>query len=189
MNGTAKFLLYLLLVTGILGGALWIVGGRPVTVSRDIEILATADCVFTWLVDPEKRRQWADGLKETRISSRKDDGSPEAYLSTLEVRQRPVKLEERVQQYDPGKFFSISNTSGGVRRTRIFRLKPHQGGMTLSCQTVEGPAGELGRIRFALWRSDEENRIDAELRRLKQLAEKDGAPPTLFGELLIPPEK
>jgi uncharacterized protein YndB with AHSA1/START domain len=182
VSASARFFILLLTGLAVVLGGLWIVGGRRLESSAEILINAPPAHVFSWLVDPDRRVQWVTGLSSASVAGQQPDGTVESYQSVFRKGTRDEAVEEQVRQLEPGKFFSLTRQSGGVHTVVVYRLSEREHGTRLRCEWVESAANPFSRLLFAVREVPSAEQIDAELKRLRPLAEKSSPAAPLFGE-------
>lgn len=183
MDTGKKLLLLLLIVLGVVLGALWIIGGRPANIETSIQIAAAPQDIFDWLVQPEKRTQWTEHLVSTALVSSSPEGQPLAWESVYDHDGKRETLDEQILQYQPGDFLSVRSRRNGCRVTRVYRLEKETQAVRLRIEHFETAEG-VGRLWFALSARDPLVRMKSEAQSLKKLVEQNRTIPVIFGDPL-----
>ena len=174
MNGFYRLLFTILFIGGVGAASLWIIGGQTDRYSTEIEIDAPPKTVFDWLVDGEKIRQWVTGVSdvanftdpEISVGDR-DTTTPR----TVTVEGETIKLEDRIMRFDSGKTFSVQSTNDNLIQTSIFQLDATADGNTKLSYRIHLQKAGVGRMMAAFDKSNVDDRMIAEVKKLKQLVE------------------
>lgn len=115
----------MLLAIGLLlsAASVWFIGGKPKKYDNVRTVKAQAYQVFPYLVDPDLKKRWRDGLVEQRLVS--DEMGEEAELRTvLDMEDGQVEFEDRVIRYAKNEIVSIRSKSSDLTATSVIQLKP-----------------------------------------------------------------
>ena len=129
-----------------------------------IELARTAAEVFPWLVEPEKRLRWVDGL----VAS--DDLGGGRYRETLETLGRRVDVTSEVVASDEPRRLEVRSVGGGVDALIEHRLDERDGATRLTSSLDLRLSGLL-RLAGGLAASQAQRSLETSLARLKELLE------------------
>lgn len=120
--------------------------------------------VFPWLVEPEHRLRWVDGL----VAS--DNLGEGRYRETLQTLGRRVDVTSEVVAHDEPRRLEVRSEGGGVTATIAHRLEEADGGAATRL-TSSLDLRLTGLLRFAggLAASQAQRSLEASLSRLKEL--------------------
>ena len=174
MTSSQKILLWILIIAIIVTSALWIMGGKREEYSSALLINADPETVFSYLVEPEKLKNWVEGLSSVERIEPNElvngmlvvDTSPR----TVVIDGKPTQFEDEVLRYGENTNLTVKSTSSKVALTSIFKLEPRDDRTYLTYRVKTLNRG-FGRLLAPLSRDATQARIDEELRRLKELVE------------------
>ena len=183
MSAIGKTVLTILLVLAIVGAALWILGGKQAEYSTGLSIDAPPEAVFPYLTQPERLKNWVEGLVEVAefVPAPKADGLASAPPAekTLRVMSNPngsqAHSQDQVIRYEENLSISIQSTSPQRVVTYIYQLEPKNGQTFLSYRIRTNSSG-AGRFLAAISGNDFQDRIDTDIRKLKALVESSELP-------------
>lgn len=182
MSAIGKTVLSILLIVAIVGAALWILGGKQSEYSTALSIDAPPEAVFPYLTQPERLKSWTDGLSE--VSELMPVEKVEGYggappKKTLRVMSKAdgsqVHSQDQVIRYEKNLSISVQSTSQQQVVTYIYQLEPRDGQTYLSYRIKTNSCG-VGRFLAPIASNDFQERIDGDIRTLKNLVESSPHP-------------
>lgn len=120
--------------------------------------------VFPWLVEPEHRLRWVDGL----VAS--DDLGGGRYRETLETVGRRADVTSEIVARDEPHRLEVRSEGAGVTATIAHRLEEDAVGTRLT-STLDLRLGGLLRFAGGLAASQAQRSLEQSLERLKELLE------------------
>ena len=176
MSRISKFLFWLVLIAAIVATGSWIIGGKQTEHSTSLLIHGDPETVFNHLVEPDKLKGWVDGLTEVEKiePNKKTRGTIRVTTKprTMNVEGTPTRFVDEVLRYAKNANLTIRTSNSGVAYTSFFALEPRDERTYLTYRVKTSHLG-VRRI-LAPFRTDEtQDRIDAEIRRLKEMIESE----------------
>ncbi len=132
-----------------------------------IEIARSAEEVFPWLLDAEKRLQWVSGLVSSESLG---DGR---YRETMEQAGRRMDVTSSVVALEEPRHLEVRTEGRGVTASITHRLAPVGDGVELT-SSLELRLGGLLRFAGGVAGAQAQRSLEASLARLKQLLESPG---------------
>ena len=182
MSTLGKIGLSSLLVVAIVGAALWILGGKQAEYSTALSIDAPPEAIFPFLTQPEHLKNWTTGLNEVSefLPTPKVDGIASGPIQkTARVVTTPdgsqVRYEDRVIRFEKNQSISVQSSNAQQVLTYIYQLEPRDGQTFLSYRLKTSNSG-TGRFLAPLSKSDFQDRLDNDIRKLKTLVESSPLP-------------
>ncbi len=181
MSAIGKIALTILLILGIVAAALWILGGKQSEYSTALSIDAPPEAIFPYLTKPERLKSWTSGLNEvaeffpTPKINGIASGRPKKSQRVMSTNGSPVSFEDQVIRYEENQSISVQSINSQQVVTYIYQLEPRDGQTFLSYRIKKASCG-VGRFLAPLWSSNDQDRIDADIRKLKDLVEKTPYP-------------
>lgn len=128
---TIKFILFLIVLATLgTGGVLYLWGGGDgeYVGETGVTVAGSNDVVFTWLLEPEQRLLWIEGLRSSRRDGygRWDAGA--RIDETLERDGHPLERTLEVVEFVEGRRLALATVEDGVAITYRFELKAHNTG-------------------------------------------------------------
>ena len=171
MKKLAQGFLFILLVAAVLGGVLYLVGGRQYRFVSEIKIQAPASVVFAHLTETDKVTQWVDGLVE--ITPEDDQGHRVGSRATLTIQQSGNRFEMRdeVLESTPNQSLNVRTQSDMFDAVTAFRILPQEDGVLVKQLLLASHKG-IFRISAPLVRAQIQRKIDNDLSSLKTVVER-----------------
>jgi len=129
-----------------------------------VEIERPAEEVFPWLVDPELRLRWVNGL----VSS--EPLGEGAYRETMQQAGRRVDLTSRIVALEEPRRLEVRSEGRGVAAHGVHRLEPVGGGTRLT-SSLDLRLGGVLRFAGGLAGHQTQRSLERSLARLKELLE------------------
>ena len=176
MKPTSKIALWILLIATVVAAGLWLAGGKKLECSAEIEIAATPDEVFAFLVEPNKLKTWVPGLSEVKklVPTEKSTTGPNRIVTprTVSHNGKELRFEDEVIRYQENEFLTVQSTDANQVITSIFNLQPQGTGTRLSYRVTVVHQG-LGRLlaSFKTNSLHRQRQIDQDIRVLKEKVE------------------
>jgi uncharacterized protein YndB with AHSA1/START domain len=154
----------------------WMQGSTPQFYASEVEIRATADQVFPYLIEPEKRKQWILGLAEAR--PRDQDGEtttalPQvgaAWFDVIEREGKRLEIETEVSRVEKNQLLQVRVHAPSFDAVHHFDLTSARDGTKLT-QNLTVTYRGLARFRVPFTKDETRQKLEADLRRLKQAVE------------------
>lgn len=162
------------MIAGVVSAGLWIIGGKRTEHSTALPINASPETVFAYLVEPEKLKDWVEGLSSVeKIEPNeviKGMLLVDTTSRTMDYGGTSTVFEDEVLRFGENKNLTLRSTSSRVSLTWIFNLES-KGDDSLLTYRVKVAHHGLGRFLAPLKKESMQERIDEEIRRLKELIE------------------
>lgn len=175
MSANARLLFFLTFMVVIGGAGLWITGGKKADYSTSIEINATPQQVFPFLVEPDLMVGWIDGLKQVGpLIPDENDNRPSSETRTprvLEKDGRTIRFEDQVIRFQPDESISIQSFNATRRLTTTYQLEQKSASMTKVKIRVHDSNLGLGRLLAHVTDFAVQDQIEDEALKLKALVE------------------
>lgn len=144
-------------------------------VEKSIEIQATPDKIWPFLIEPEKILMWFDSFKKCEYTNDKHSGVGTAYYVEEKVPGPLRKINFKVKNWNENETLILEMTSGkNVNSYEIqWNLKPTQSGTTFHfIEEIGMPFGVIGKILGVLGQNTADKMVEGMLMKLKNLSEK-----------------
>ena len=191
MSTIGKIALSILLISAIVGAALWILGGKQAEYSTALSIDAPPEVIFPYLTQPEQLKSWTTGLSEVEelLPSPKADGNPNGPVQkTMRIISMPdgsqARFDDRVIRYEENESISVQSTNAQQILVYVYQLEPRDGQTFLSYRLKSSSCG-AGRFLAPLSSNNFQDRIDGDIRKLKNLVE--SSPRTTLPKVITAP--
>jgi len=143
-------------------------------VEKSIEILATPDKIWPFLVEPEKILMWFDSFKKCEYANDKHSGTGAAYYIEEKVPGPLRKINFEVKNWNEYESLVLEMTSGkNVNNYEIrWNLNATQSGTTFHfVEEIGMPFGVIGKILGILGQGTANKMVEGMLSKLKNLSE------------------
>jgi uncharacterized protein YndB with AHSA1/START domain len=178
MTASSKILLWILLITTIVGAGLWLAGGKKQECSAEIEIVAPPNIVFEFLVEPRKLKSWMTNITEVAklVPAEKTEFGPTRVVTTriVNLDGKQTTYEDEVIRFQENEFLSVQSIDANHVITSIFSLQPESEGTTtrLSYRITVAHQG-LGRLLAPIRSNSQfsQRQLNADIRVLKEKVE------------------
>jgi carbon monoxide dehydrogenase subunit G len=134
-----------------------------------VEVAASPDTVFPWLLEEEKVRRWQSGLERYE---RADDGPlrPGSRIhENLSISGYSLALELEVVALDPPRTADLRFEGSGFKARSEYRIAPAGGGARVTW-AIEGDATSFkGRLISSMVQAKLQEKLDGDLARLRSL--------------------
>jgi uncharacterized membrane protein len=122
-------------------------GEKMGRIEKSIVINAPPGKVFAKIVDFEGMLEWAEGIKETKITSKKRKGVGVTYHQVAMMGDTRTESDAEVTEWIENERMDIRSTAGNVTFFGSTTLKPVTGGTELTMvANYEMPYSILGKI-------------------------------------------
>lgn len=176
MSRSSKILFWLVLIAAIVATGSWIIGGKQTEHSTSLLIHADRETVFNYLVEPDKLKGWVEGLAEVgKIEpNKKTRGTIRVSTKprTMNVDGTPTRFVDEVLRYSKNSNLTIRTSNSGVAYTSFFALEPRDDRTYLTYRVKTSHLG-VRRILAPFGTDETQDRIDTEIRRLKEMIESE----------------
>ena len=184
MSTIGKLALSILLIVAIVGAALWILGGKQTEYLAELSIDAPPESIFPYLTQPEQLKSWQTGLTEISelLPAPKVDGVVSGKVQkTARIVSMPdgsqVRFADRVIRYQENLSISVQSSNAQKILLHIYQLEPRDGQTFLSYRLKASSCG-TGRFMAPLFKINFQDRMDSDIRKLKDLVESSPRVPT-----------
>lgn len=133
-----------------------------------IEIERPAVDVFPWLVEPDRRLRWVEGL---RASTPVGDGT---YRETMEAGGRRVEVTSTIARLDPPHAVDVDMNGAGISARAESRVAD-DGGRSRVSSSLDLQLGGLLRFASGVAGRQAQASLERSLLRLKELVEDEPA--------------
>lgn len=175
---TQAFFLGLLLSALGFAGA-WYLGGQPVEHEGSVNVSAPAAVIFQQIADPQNRLKWQADATSIVLKTEGELQAKSEFKVKLKNGKTELLATDEVMQVVPGEWLSYRTSAPHLGRVTVFKLQqaldpetdlPIPGVTKLTCRSTEQIV-DTSRIWAAINRPDVKSRVEAELARIKDLAE------------------
>lgn len=167
-------------IVGVLAVALlilWILGGRTSRHVAEITIAASPDDVFQYLAEPDKARQWMEGVVEiTPLGDSTQQVGAKARIVIAENESR-FEMEDEVIRYEANRLFEVRIMSSMFDLTSLYELSEFDVGKSHVKHTLRADYKGFVRIFAPLMGGDVQRKLESDFQRLKKLVESERASP------------
>lgn len=130
-----------------------------------IEIAAPPETVFGWLLDPEHRLRWVEGLVES------EEAGPGRFHEVVEQHGIRARMEVETARSEPPRLVEAHMTGRGVEATVRNRLEPTPPGTRLTVTVETAYHGLAARLAAPLVSRHADAALERSLSRLRELVE------------------
>jgi carbon monoxide dehydrogenase subunit G len=179
MSPLSRFLLFLTIALAVIIAGLWISGGKKDEYSAKIEIKAQPSQIFPYLVKPDKLKAWMTGLEEIDEPIPPQEGytnPPELIRTIIDPKGKRVRYTDTVIRFTSNEILTIQSTAAGTVHTTIFQLERIDKERTQFSYFVKVSYNSLARLMAPLQSSSLQDRINSDVRKLKELVELNEPP-------------
>jgi carbon monoxide dehydrogenase subunit G len=179
MSPLSKFLLFSAIALIVIVAGLWISGGKKDEYSAKIEINAQPSQIFPYFIDPEKAKAWMSGLEQIDEPLPLTEGynnPPELMRTVVDTKGNRVSYNDTVIRFTLNEILTVQSNASGTVHTTIFQLEPLNQERTQFSYFVKTSYNGLARLMAPLHTSKLQDRINTDVRRLKELVEKNEPP-------------
>ena len=134
-----------------------------------IEIGRPAEDVFPWLVEPDRRVQWVEGLTAS------EQVGDDRYRETMEAGGRRVEVTATVTRLDRPHAVELELSGSGITAQAASRVAEAGGGCRVT-SSLDLQLGGLLRFAGGMAARQAQGSLERSLARLKQLVEAQPAP-------------
>lgn len=142
---------------------------------RSIEIKATAEKIWPFLVEPENIMKWCTPIKTIRYTGRQRGGLRTTFYFEEKAVGRKMKLHFIVTEWVPNRSVAFQLTSGNLVKsyTQRYTIEPVQSGSRITCfEEVTLPFGFIGKAAGLIRRFTSNRLLEKMLSNLKYIVEK-----------------
>lgn len=136
-----------------------------------IDIAATPEEVFPYLIRPELLKQWIDGFVESRKVTEGETGLGTKSVDVFEERGRETLMETEIIGFEPARQLKVTISHAMVEAVSAYRLEGT--GPTSVSHHQELRLKGVARLFGPFARGATQRRMEADLARLKQAVERD----------------
>ena len=143
-------------------------------VDKSIQILATPENIWPFLVQPEKLIMWFDSFIKCEYSSEKKSGIGTAYYVEEKVPGPLRKINFEAVDWDENESLTLKMSSGKNVSSYEIRWNLHevQSGTTFHfVEDVGMPFGVIGKVLGKVGQKTADKMVDGMLTKLKKLSE------------------
>ena len=147
-------------------------------VEKSIEISATPDKIWSFLIEPEKILMWFDSFKICEYASDKHSGAGTAYYVEEKVPGPLRKINFEAIIWNENESLTLKMTSGKNVNSYEIRwdLKSTQSGTTFHfVEEIGMPFGVIGKVLGVLGQSTADKMVEGMLMKLKSISEEQAA--------------
>lgn len=143
-------------------------------IEAEIRIARPAAEVFPWLIEPEKRMQWVDGLTQSSLDPAGPPHPGTSLSDVVESNGVTTEMRAIVRTYEPPRQLVTTTETPSFDQTSRCELSESAGTTTAHCVSDIKLHGWLARILAANIQRAAQDKLVADLTRLKTKIE---APP------------
>lgn len=189
-----RFILWPALILMILTASLWLLGSQRKEFSVSVEIAASAEQIFPYLVTPEKMMKWNRDIKSVgALTADRTAGADQTRI--VECEGQLIKFTDHVIRMLPNEYLSLQSSNSTQQLTTVYKLDQIPGldnrsdaaplptadfsiGQSGSAKTVvnvtlkEANLG-LGKFRAPFVNPDYDSQLTQQLGQLKQVVESE----------------
>lgn len=161
---------FFLIATGV--AALSLFGCAPQKTKIVVEIAQSPTKVYSYLTESEKMKQWIGGLKKITPLTRTGLNVGAKAEMLLELPDGKYNITSEVLAFEPDRMIAIKAfMPDGFDETIVYRLEPVGSSTRLTFEGETELKNWIAQIMAPLWWPDAEKKLQADLERLKRLAE------------------
>jgi len=173
MSPLSRLLLFLSIAFAVSVAGLWISGGKREEYSARIDIDRKPDQIWQYLVEPEKLKNWMTGLEQIDRPLEPPGAykePPELLRTVVNPNGKRVQYNDFVIRYKEDEVLTVQSSASGTVQTTILQLEPFDSGTQFS-YSVKVSHNNLARLMAPLQSSKLQERVSADVRKLKELVE------------------
>lgn len=175
MNPTIKYVLSILMIIVIGVCGIWMAGGKKLKYSTSLTINAPADVVFSFVKDTKVSSQWISGLVDVEPMPNFDvdenDGVGKRFKFGIESDGSRVDFVNEILRYEENQKYSSRATSRLFTQLSVIDLNDKEDGTTYVTYRIKQTNRQLGRLLKAFSSPPLKEKIQNDVRRLKELSE------------------
>jgi carbon monoxide dehydrogenase subunit G len=137
-----------------------------------IRIAATPSRLFAWLSEPELMARWIGGLREFRPLD-PEPGAGARATQVVELGGRRLEVRSVLTRFEPGESLEARLTGKGFEVETAYRLEPDGDRTALHATVATRLHGLAGRLLGGVVDRGAQRKLEADLARLKELAERE----------------
>jgi uncharacterized protein YndB with AHSA1/START domain len=117
-------------------------------VQRSIEIKATPEKIWPWLIEPEKIMKWFNLLKKFEYTGEKRSGAGTTFYYEEKSSGQLMKMNYKVTEWVENKKIAFGVTSGSLKKDdQVWSIEPTPAGSRFTLfEDLEMPMGIFGKI-------------------------------------------
>lgn len=174
MSGSLKIVLSLSAIIVIAVGAIGIYGSKKTSCSTELTIDAPAAAIFQYLRDSEKQKQWLDGLVQVTPVTDTADVVGSVARIVVDQNGKTIGFENKIIRFDENEALTIRSSNSSTVNTLVFQLRKINDSQTELVYRFRSANVGLGIfLNPFVDRSNRQDIIAAEARRLKELVESE----------------
>lgn len=136
-----------------------------------VEIAASPEAVWDWLVEPDRLVQWVGGLRRFEPLDDRRPGPGMRSRQHLHLGGRDWVLASEIVRWDPPNELEARSEQKGFRIVQAYRLDRIDGGTLLACRVQTELKGLVGRLLEGVLSGRAQHKLEHDLDRLKTLVE------------------
>lgn len=176
MSPLSRLLMFLSIALVVAVAGLWISGGKKEEYSAKITIGRRPSQIFPYLVEPAKLKGWMTGLEQIDQPMPPDSNyttPPDLLRTVVSPNGKRVQFKDLVIRYTPDEILTIQSSASGTVQTTILQLEPVDARSTRFSYHVKVSNNSLARLMAPLQVSKLQERVSADVQKLKALVEKE----------------
>jgi hypothetical protein len=176
MSPLSRILLFMSIAVVVVVAGLWISGGKKEEYSAKIEISAKPSQIFPYFIEPEKIKGWMSGLEEidVPVPPKEDYASPPELIRTVvDPDGKRIRYNDLVIRYSQNEILTVQSSATGTTQTSILQLEPIDSKTTKFSYFVKVTHNGVSRLIAPLQTSKLQDRVNADVQKLKGLVEKN----------------
>ena len=174
MSIRSKLVLWILIITVVVGTGLWLAGGKKREHSAAIEIEASPQVIFAFLTEPDKHKSWITGLDhvETLESNTDENGVHKRITTTrvMNINGKESRFDDEVIRFRPNEMLTVQSSNIDEVVTSIYQLEPRDSQTYFTYRIVKLNRG-IKRLLAPLESDKTQAQINEDILKLKQLVE------------------
>ncbi|MCG3179416.1 MAG: hypothetical protein BIFFINMI_01751 [Phycisphaerae bacterium] len=172
-------LIVVLVALLVIGAVMYALGARTQNVKSSVQISRPPAEVFAWVTQPDRIAQWLGGWKETRPLDSLGLSAGARSVDVMEIDGRRYELNVRIVKVEPPSLLQLKLEGEGFQSTVTYMLQDAEsGGTTLTVNSASRYSGLMPRLMGAMVTSAANEKLHADLDRLRKLAEAPQVPTT-----------
>jgi len=172
MKKALKRLVWLVLLAGGVLAGLYVLGSRTAHYRAHVDIAAVPERVYAHLVEPDSIRQWVDGVVSLKLIGEARGVGTLAHM-VVEDEGRQYSMTNEVLALDTNRIFSVRIVSEVFVATNTFQLEVISNATRVHQTMHTDYIGIPMRVFAPIFKTLAEQQMEADLQRLKVLAEAD----------------